>query len=647
MIEFIHPTIIKELSKSPFDESETEFELGAFGSPGGKSHIVLKLINLVPEHDTYIEPFAGGAALYWKKEPVKLEVLNDLDEEIAHAYKFIKNLDEETIEKIKNMDWKGDKEKFFKLRGLPMPQEDIQKFYKFFYVHFHSYGGTRKTFGYKNCEPKCFDKYLGYSKRMKNTKIFNDDYAKVIQKFDSSSTFIYLDPPYPNEWPGHTGTKAWGEKDVKRLYQILNSCKGKWLLSINNLDWIKPIFKEFNIHKIMVPRKFKGAAKGGLAEKYELLISNYKTKGLDKSIEDLAQLFPGISIKNAESIWKGNKEPIFIKESIPLDNNLYFMDSKFCYGILKLNSVIKAINGFLYDFDIIDKFEDAKPISLPEGTNAFIKDTKFLGITGSTSIAGYPVIASSLQPIWIWGKKKVKKKVKLADVKELIKDITSYDPTKPPNEQLADDWRIVNAWHSTYKKTDGKEIKFSKETIVNLAKIIYDEIIKRVKEDKMKHEFKPEEMKPNALELYKIVSGDKIMSEWRDLKFIEGLSDFTIIKDCINLIGSSVTQEHKPNDIDLLIKMNEPAPFIKRAVEVRLSKMFPKELQDKLHFVWGDKEGPHDSYVPVFDLTFRKIKGTKVINMSQGKIELLKPYLPQKPAGSAYYDLNKFIEVLT
>ena len=571
----------QELFESPFEGGETEEELGAFGSPGGKSHIVLKLVKLVPKHDTYIEPFTGGAALYWKKEPVKLEVLNDLDPEIAFAYKFIRGLDEETINKVKALDWKPSKEKFFRLRDAPIPSSDLMKFYKFFYVHFNSYGGTRKTYGYKKMEPKCFDKYLKYSARMKNTKIFNDDYGKVIRRFDSPETFIYLDPPYPNEWPGYTGTKAWGEKDVKRLYEILKSCKAKWLLSINDLDWIRPIFKEFNVHKIMVPRKFKGAAKGGLAEKYELLISNYEIKQLDESVEDLEtkemivekrgnewcvihhhhkivdgkdtfgtpikcfptkeqadamhkaiiiseikhmeQKFPGIYTGFAEDIWRGNKPPILKKTKYEemLGKPLYYMDKNFCYGILKLNNPLEAESSsgkvYAYDYEILSTFEDPKPIETPK-TN-LVEDTKFL------------------------------------------------------NEDKQDDWR--------------------------------------------------------------------------DLKFIENLGDFSVIKDCISIIGSTVTQDNKPHDIDLLIRMNSPNDFLKRAIEVRLTKMFPDELQDKIHFVWGEKEGPHDSFIPIYDLSFRKIKEPKMVNMSAiGKVNIMSPYMPMKPSGSAFYDLDKFIEAL-
>jgi DNA adenine methylase Dam len=551
--------VIKKLS--PFSEDEIVEELGAFGSPGGKSHIVLKLLKLVPKHDTYVEPFAGGAALYWKKEPVKTEVLNDLDKDIAQAYMFIKNLDEGTINKVKSMDWKADKEKFFKLRDSPVPSDPVQRFYRFFYVHYNSYGGSRKTYGYKTKEPTCFDKYLSYSERMKNTKVFSADYGKVIRKFDSPSTFIYLDPPYPNEWPGHTGTKSWGEKQVNELHAILKSCKAKWLLSINDLDWIRKIFSDFKIHKIMVPRKFKGEAKGGLKEKYELLISNYDIKNLDNSVESLAQ-------------------------------------------------------------------------------------------TGSGSVQGGSISGGGLQPIWIFGKKRKGKniyKLSSKNLAELIKNVNDYDVSKVNDAQLADDWRITNAWYSTYIKAGGKGIKFSKETIVNIAKLIYDEIVKRVKEGKMKHEFKVESMTPNALALYKIVSSGNIIENsdsMQNLAYLNKLDDFTVIKDCISLIGSSITQEHTPHDIDLLIRMKEPdSSFMKRAVEIRLSKMVPKEFQNKLHFVWGEKEGPHDSFMPLYDLAFRRIKNTRVILMAESEVKLFKPYLPQKPYGSAFYDLNKFLEV--
>lgn len=51
---------------------------------GGKSRLAERLIALFPPHTTYVEPFAGGAQVFFHKEPSKVEVLNDLDGELVN-----------------------------------------------------------------------------------------------------------------------------------------------------------------------------------------------------------------------------------------------------------------------------------------------------------------------------------------------------------------------------------------------------------------------------------------------------------------------------------------------------------------------------------------------------------------------------------
>ncbi|GHU32554.1 hypothetical protein FACS1894172_09390 [Spirochaetia bacterium] len=45
---------------------------------GGKQKMTRWIMKLIPQHSSYVEPFAGGAAVFWAKPPSKLEVLNDL-----------------------------------------------------------------------------------------------------------------------------------------------------------------------------------------------------------------------------------------------------------------------------------------------------------------------------------------------------------------------------------------------------------------------------------------------------------------------------------------------------------------------------------------------------------------------------------------
>ncbi|MDR1848223.1 MAG: DNA adenine methylase, partial [Bacteroidales bacterium] len=57
---------------------------------GGKQTMVRLIVPLIPKHKLYCEPFAGGAAIFWAKEPSEIEVLNDTNREVMNFYRVAK-----------------------------------------------------------------------------------------------------------------------------------------------------------------------------------------------------------------------------------------------------------------------------------------------------------------------------------------------------------------------------------------------------------------------------------------------------------------------------------------------------------------------------------------------------------------------------
>ena len=57
---------------------------------GGKQKLVPKILPLIPKHDLYVEPFCGGAAVLWSKEPSKIEVINDTNSEVVNFFRVVK-----------------------------------------------------------------------------------------------------------------------------------------------------------------------------------------------------------------------------------------------------------------------------------------------------------------------------------------------------------------------------------------------------------------------------------------------------------------------------------------------------------------------------------------------------------------------------
>ena len=58
---------------------------------GGKQQMLKYIMPNIPQHNIYTESFVGGGALYWSKEPAKLEVINDINREVVNFYNIFKN----------------------------------------------------------------------------------------------------------------------------------------------------------------------------------------------------------------------------------------------------------------------------------------------------------------------------------------------------------------------------------------------------------------------------------------------------------------------------------------------------------------------------------------------------------------------------
>jgi len=53
---------------------------------GGKSQLAKLIVARLPTHTAYVEPFAGGAKVFFYKPRSKVEIINDLDGELVNFY---------------------------------------------------------------------------------------------------------------------------------------------------------------------------------------------------------------------------------------------------------------------------------------------------------------------------------------------------------------------------------------------------------------------------------------------------------------------------------------------------------------------------------------------------------------------------------
>lgn len=279
-IESATTEIVLKRAADLLDELLLEKRVGAqlWGSSGGKSRIANRLIPLFPEHKTYCEAFAGGAAVFWAKEKDGTEVLNDMDAEIAGALRFVQGLTDAQVAELKRMDWKVTEAHHKKLQASN-PTSPAAKFHKMAMLRYGGFmrnpdGGMDR--GKIGATLDLFDRLQKAKERLAGVKIHSEDYRKVMAKYDGPDAFFFLDPPY-TKTDQNLGERGF---DHKEFWSFLGKLKGKFMVTYDAPD----PDKKFNL-QILEHAVTDGS--GGSNRVYKThVITNYKAKKIAKAEDD-------------------------------------------------------------------------------------------------------------------------------------------------------------------------------------------------------------------------------------------------------------------------------------------------------------------------------------------------------------------------
>lgn len=244
---------------------------------GGKFQLSKKIVVMIPEHQCYIEPFAGAAWVYFRKEKSQVEVLNDINLEIVTLYRVIQHHLEEFLRYFKWVLVSRDEfERLLKVDASTLT--DIQRAARFFYLQKSAFSGRidHPSFGYATTRPprlnlmRIEEDLSAAHLRLFDVFIENLNYAELIKRYDRPHSFFYIDPPY---WgcEDDYGKNIFEQDDFERLSTQLQNIDGKFLLSLNDTPEIREIFSSFIMDDVTVT--YTCSKKHGKFG--ELLIRNY------------------------------------------------------------------------------------------------------------------------------------------------------------------------------------------------------------------------------------------------------------------------------------------------------------------------------------------------------------------------------------
>lgn len=252
---------------------------------GGKSRMVSILLPIIPKHKGYVEVFGGAGWLLFAKEPSKWEVLNDLDNNLMNLFEVIKNNPNDFIDSFEYT--LVSRKTFNEYKEIYKNKEYKNKVHRAHILYYLLKAGVGASlpdgggcgFGIAKDRSRLRLEQIetdikNAHHRLMNVTIENRDFRDIIKSFDSEETFFYLDPPYRKTARGSYPVGDFTDLDYAELRDFCKKIKGKFLLTINDDEYIKELFKEFNIidHNV-----YYGISKNNNGRKNfkELIITNY------------------------------------------------------------------------------------------------------------------------------------------------------------------------------------------------------------------------------------------------------------------------------------------------------------------------------------------------------------------------------------
>jgi len=216
------------------------------GYYGGKQRIATKIIKYLPKHTVYVEPFCGGAAVFFAKPLPKTtsnnhyrECLNDVDGNLVNFYQVMQSNERRALlQRIMQTPYARkcyEQARTLKQHDVVISTVDRAWAY---YININMSFGNAYSGGwgvdlYGRNSAKTWEnrkkRLLQAAYRLQGVYLECKDALDVIKQWDSPQTLFYCDPPYVDTRQGYVHT--YSIEQYKALIVLLQQIKGSFMLS--------------------------------------------------------------------------------------------------------------------------------------------------------------------------------------------------------------------------------------------------------------------------------------------------------------------------------------------------------------------------------------------------------------------------------
>lgn len=219
---------------------------------GGKQNLSPWLIERFPDHQRYVEPFAGAGNVLFAKPPSVFEVYNDLDDRVVNFYRVVRDPELFSRLRLALEMTPHAREEFAAVVNEPLVDDPVEAARGFFVCMRQARGGlgmsgiTERGWAVSTrCRrkmPEAVSKFLSsidgleqVHNRLREVTIECRPAVEIIRAYDGRDAFHYLDPTYLPETRHGKKAKTYAHEmtrdDHVALLELINQVKGKVMIS--------------------------------------------------------------------------------------------------------------------------------------------------------------------------------------------------------------------------------------------------------------------------------------------------------------------------------------------------------------------------------------------------------------------------------
>lgn len=226
---------------------------------GSKGRLAGWIAELMPEHRTFVEPFAGSAAVLFAKRPSPVEVINDLDGNVTTFFRVLRDREDELMRAVRLTPYSRAEYLTADLDAQDLT--DVERARRFFVRATQGFNaaGAGRWAGWSNgirngstCDAHsvadAVDGLGLVAQRLRRVIVECRDAVEVIGSYDGPDVVLYVDPPYlassrrglNRSRMGDYAVDSSAPDDHRRLAEVLRGCAGTVLLS----GYDSPLYEE-------------------------------------------------------------------------------------------------------------------------------------------------------------------------------------------------------------------------------------------------------------------------------------------------------------------------------------------------------------------------------------------------------------------